>query len=146
MKNITLANPADAIEALGEPRMARKQGTIRIREPRDVVEQIQTKWGTQDAITGTDFVAIEADGAEYPYKKDLFQVNMEQVPGTEEYRKKTLSRLLEIPNDVKVTLITIDGGIEKPLTVFAPDFVCIGAKDEVYPLQRATFDRDFDWA
>ena len=144
---IRVENGAEAVEKCGEPRLALKKGLIQKREPKEAIEVVTTSWGPQEAHRGVDFVAIQSDGAEYPYKVELFNTNMEEHPEKPGYfRKATPSKLIEVPNDVVIECVTIDGGTQKPLDIAAPNFLCIGAANEVYPLSRETFDRDFDWA
>ena len=146
-ESVRVSNGNEAVKELGQPRLARKKATISRRLPKGKVEVIETSWGAQEAHAGLDYVAIQKDGSEYPYKKELFHQNMEQVPGKPgEFRKKTLSKLLAVPEGLQVDCVTIDGGEQKPLKVTAPDFVCIGLDDEVYPMSRETFEQDFEWA
>ncbi len=146
-RELTIRNGKEAIAQLGIPRLARKKATISRRLPKGDVEVIETSWGPQEAYAKIDYVAVQKDGEEYPYKKDLFHKNMEPVPGKPgQFRKKTLSKLLAVPEGTSVQCVTIDGGKQKPLQVEAPDFVCIGLDDEVYPMSRETFESDFEWA
>lgn len=147
VQELTIRNGNEAVAQLGNPRLARKKATISRRLPKGDVEVIETSWGPQEAHAKIDYVAVQKDGSEYPYKKDLFHKNMEPAPGKPgQFRKKTLSKLLAVPEGTAVQCVTIDGGKQKPLRVEAPDFVCIGLDDEVYPMSRETFESDFEWA
>lgn len=144
-REFTVSNGDEAIACLGAPRLAVKKALITVREPNGDIEVVQTSWGPQEAKAGVHYVAKDA-GGEYPYDKEAFAKNMEavsDVPGS--YRKATPSRLIEIPEGVTVNCVTIDQGSQKPMRITAPDFLGIGAKNEVYPVKRATFNSDFQW-
>lgn len=108
------------------PREAVRISTVAIREPQRS-ETFATTWGTLTAVPGNDLVIIQDDGEQYPIKKDIFSATYEEVaPGR--YRKKARSRLVQVPVGVVAVLVTREGEIE----VQHPDYVVIGADNEVY--------------
>lgn len=155
LQHLALRNGTQAQKLLGKPREAKRTSTIQRREPDPDpgknFETLETTWGEQRAVTGVDFVAIEDAGPgepknEYPYKKEIWAKNMEphpEKPG--EYRKKTVSRLIEVPEGMIVDCYTIDGEKDKPLPVPAGDFICIGANNEIYPMDKETRAEQFEW-
>ncbi len=146
LRSIKITTGDEAIAILGSPKLARKKSTIQIREPKGNVEVVVTGSGPQEARSGQHFIAIGASSGEYPYDIEAFQKNMEEVPGKPGfYRKVTPSRLIEVPMSVVVHCVTIDQGEQRPLEIKYPDFIGIGAKNEVYPVRREIFDRDFEW-
>ncbi len=152
---VSLRNGTEARTLLGPPKGARRTNTIRRREPVPEpgknFEGLETSWGEQQAVAGLDFVAIEDQGPgkpknEYPYKKEIWAKNMEPHPDRPgEYRKKTISQLIEVPEGTIVECHTIDGEKDKPLPVPPGDFVCIGANNEVYPMSKETREEQFEW-
>jgi hypothetical protein len=108
------------------PRTAVRKTTITIREPRGS-ETFVTSWGTLTATPGLDWVIVQESGEEYPIKKEIFAATYEEVePG--HYRKQARSRLVQVPERVIAVLATKEGLIE----VRHPDYVVIGAENEVY--------------
>jgi hypothetical protein len=66
-------------------------------------------------------------GRTVSHKKDIFAATYEEtVP--DRYRKKARSRLVQVPEGVVAVLTTREGEIE----VRHPDYVAIGAENEVY--------------
>jgi hypothetical protein len=110
----------------GAPRVARRRSTVAIREP-EGVETFVKPWGELAAQPGQDWVIVEDSGDEYPIKKAIFAKTYEAVsPGR--YRRSARSRLVQVPEGWVALLATLEGGIE----VRHPDYVVIGADDEVY--------------
>jgi len=110
----------------GMPREAVRTTTVTIREPRGT-ESFVTSWGTLTALPGEDLVIVQDSGEAYPIKKSIFAATYEEVaPGR--YRKKARSRLVQVPKGVVAVLATREGEIE----VRHPDYVAIGAENEVY--------------
>jgi len=146
VRQIRVENGAQVLAQLGELRLARRKALVQKREPNGDVEIVETSWGPQEAHKGIDYVAIQGDGAEYPYKIELWQLNMEELPNQAGYFRKIVpSKLIPVPDETVVTCVTIDGGKQTPLEVKAPDFICVGTADEVYPLSRSRFDEEFEW-
>lgn len=110
----------------GNPREAVRKTTIVIREPQGM-ETFVTSWGTLTAAPGLDWVIVQDSGEAYPIKKDIFAATYEEIaPGR--YRKKARSCLVQVPEGVVAVLATREGEIE----VRHPDYVVIGAENEVY--------------
>jgi hypothetical protein len=147
MTEIRITNGDEAISQLGEPKFALRSGaTIRKREPNSQVEILETSWGPQEAHRGVDYVAIQDDGSEYPYKIVEWNANMAPVEGDpERFFKKVPSKLIAVPEGVLVKCGTIDAGEQDDLEIRSPDFLCIGGANEVYPLSRERFDNEFEW-
>lgn len=146
MPELLVRNGDEAIFLLGNPRLARKRTTIQIREPHSAIEVVVTGSGPQEAVRGTHYVAKGPDGNQYPYDIEAFKLNMEEVPEQPGYyRKITASRLIAIPLNIVVLCVTIDQGKQEPLRVSYPDYIGVGAKNEVYPVRRAVVESDFDW-
>ena len=120
---------------------------IQKRNPKTEVEIIETGWAAGGSARGVDYVAIQNDGSEYPYKIEEWKRNMEEVEGKPGYfRKKVPSKLIKVPDGVVVECVTIDGGEQKPLEIESPDFVCIGGTNERSdPLARSRFNDEFEW-
>lgn len=147
MSTIRITNGDEAVAQLGEPKLALRSGaTIRKRDPSQAVEIIHTGWGPQEAHQGVDYVAIQDDGSEYPYKVEEWNANMAPVEDDpERFYKKVPSKLIEVPEGVLVKCGTIDAGAQDDLEIRHPDFVCVGGANEVYPLSRSRFDQEFEW-
>jgi hypothetical protein len=70
-----------------------------------------------------------ADPEGYPCKLDVFRQTYEETrPGSGEYRKTELTRLVQVPEGVVAMLETEEGTIQ----VEHPDFVVVGKMNEVY--------------
>ena len=110
----------------GRPREAQRKSTVAIREP-DGIETFAKSWGTLTATPGVDWVIIQGDGEEYPIKKDIFTTTYEEGPPGR-YRKTAHSRLVQVPEGVVAVLMTREGELE----VRHPDYIAIGAANEVY--------------
>lgn len=108
------------------PREAVRTTSVAIREPRGT-ETFITAWGTLIGVSGEDLVIIQDDGEQYPIKKDIFSTTYERI-APDRYRKKTRARLVQVPEGVIAVLATREGEIE----VRHPDYVVIGADNEVY--------------
>lgn len=110
----------------GTPCEAIRTTTVTVREPAGM-ESFVTSWGTLTATPGEDLVIIQDSGEAYPIKKSIFAATYEEAaPGR--YRKKARSRLVQVPEGVVAVLATREGEIE----VRHPDYVAIGAENEVY--------------
>jgi len=77
-------------------------------------------------------VVTEESGNEYPIKQDIFARTYEAA-GPGRYRKAARSRLVQVPEGWVAVLATLEGVIE----VAHPDFVAIGADNEVYANSQA---------
>ncbi len=114
--------PAD----FGLRRQAVRKTTVRTREPNGI-ETFQKSWGELTAVPGVDLVIIQDSGDEYPIKRDIFAETYEETT-TGRFRKIARSTLVQVPRDVTAILKTKEGEIK----VSHPDFIVIGAQDEVY--------------
>lgn len=116
----------DIPASFGRPRKAVRRSCVSIREPKSV-ETFELSWGSLTATPGVDLVVVQDSGEEYPIKIDVFEATYQQVaPGR--FRKSAVSRLVQVPPGVLAVLVTREG----ELKVAHPDYVVIGADDEVY--------------
>lgn len=123
---IRIASPDHIPTDWGSRREAIRKTTVATREPRGT-EIFATAWGTLIAEPDKDLIIIQDDGEQYPIKKNIFSTTYEQTtPGR--YRKKAHSRLVQVPPGAVAVLVTREGEIE----VRHPDYVVIGADNEVY--------------
>lgn len=123
---IHIANGDQIPTAWGQPREAIRRSTVAIREPQ-AVETFATAWGALTAVPGEDLVIIPENGEQYPIKRNIFSATYE-ITGPGRYHKKARSRLVQVPPGVVAVLATREGEIE----VRHPDYVVIGADNEVY--------------
>lgn len=125
-KRITIADGDQIPGDWGKPRTAVRSTTVTIRQP-DGRETFTVDGGTLTAEPGLDLVISQQSGEEYPIKKEIFAATYEEAePGR--YRKKSVSRLVQVPVGTVAVLDTKEGRIE----VRHPDYVVIGAENEVY--------------
>jgi hypothetical protein len=110
----------------GAPRTARRKSTVTVREPAGT-ETFEKAWGTLTATPGTDLIIVQDDGEEYPIKKEIFDKTYVAVDH-DRFRKKAVSRLIQVPEGVVAVLATLEGDI----AVGHPDWVVIGSQGEVY--------------
>jgi hypothetical protein len=127
VQTVTIENGNQVPDSFGPIREAIRKSTVRIRQPEPEGETFQKSWGTLEAKPSIDLIIIQDSGDEYPIKRVIFDETYEHV-GEERYRKKARSRLVQVPEGVVAILKTKEGDIE----VRHPDFVVIGAQDEVY--------------
>lgn len=126
MKYVFSSAP-EVISVYGQPLLALRKTWVSIREAKGV-EVMRREYGDLEAIEGVDYIVEPLDGSPpYPCKKDIFHETWELI-GQGKYRKKALSRLVQVPKEDQVTLGTLEGRI----TVKYPDYIVLGAKDEVY--------------
>ncbi len=130
MTRIFITSGKEIPRAFGELRTARKKGLVRIREPANPREIFKKPWGTLEAIPGLDIVVLsEGDPDGYPCKREVFEATYEEAaPGSRQFRKTALSRLVQVPKDFTVEVKTTEG----MLTAVHPDYVVVGANNEVY--------------
>lgn len=128
----TLPNPVElsfntaeeVIAQLGQPVTAQRKTAVRIR-PAVGVEVFHHPHGDLTAVEGQDWVVMPVDGGQpYPCKIDIFEETW--VPET--YKRKALSRLIQVPEGVTVTLNTLEGTTR----VSHPDYIALGERGEVY--------------
>lgn len=127
-----LASPDD-IPHEWKTRLARRTSTVRIRDCAGV-EEFKVDW--QDSVLVSDpeldLIVIQDNGKEYPCKKDIFYSTYEKVNdcgNTQKWAKKATSTLVEIPAGCHVEIKTLEGTL--PAVSF-PDYIVIGASDELY--------------
>lgn len=121
-----IASPDQIPATWGTPREAVRKSTVAIREPQGS-ETFSTAWGTLTATPGKDLIVIQDSGEQCPIKKDIFLATYEEIT-TGRYRKMARSRLVLVPPGVVAVLATPEGA----LAVSHPDYVVIGADNEVY--------------
>lgn len=123
---VAIAGGAEIPAAWGEPRLARRRGTVAVREPSGR-ETFANAWGVLTAEPGIDLVVVQDSGEAYPVKKDIFADSYEAT-GEGRYRKTRCSRLIQVPAGAVAVLGTREGREE----VRHPDFIAIGEDGEVY--------------
>ena len=125
-ERIRIQNGTEIPATFGQPHDAVRRTTVAIREPNGV-ETFVKSWGALTAIPGADLVIVQDSGDEYPIKKDIFAETYEEVsPGR--YRKTAKTHLVQVPRGAMAVLASLEGDIE----VSYPDYVVVGAKNEVY--------------
>ncbi len=121
--------------------VVRKKTTVTVREPNGDKEEIPTKYGVLEAVAGQDWVVEKPDGSIYSCKKDIFANTYEEVAGKPgHFVKNVTTTVVEIPEEVDVTLKTLEGDEKGG----APDFIAIGSKDEVYFNSREFFENELE--
>lgn len=110
----------------GTPRVARRKTSVTVREPAES-EIFEKSWGALTATPGSDLIIVEDSGEEYPIKKEIFEKTYIAVDHGR-FRKKAVSRLIQVPEGVVALLATLEGDIEAR----HPDWVVIGSNGEVY--------------
>ena len=125
-KRIRISSGKDIPLSFGGIRLARKKNPVRIREP-EHDETFETPWGVLTARPGEDVIIIDRSGTEAPVKKQIFERTYDEASHGE-FRKHAISRLVQVPVGVTAVLATLEGDLE----VDHPDYVVIGAEDEVY--------------
>ena len=105
----------------GTVRAARRKSTVTVREPTKK-ETFEKTWGTLTAVPGKDFIIVEESGEEYPIKKGIFDKTYVAV-NHGRFRKKAISRLIQVPEGVIAELETLEGRV----TVGHPDWWSLAA-------------------
>ena len=100
---------------------------MRVRKP-EGSEAFKTAWGVLAAHPGEDLIVIDKSGGEAPIKRRIFERTYGEASHGE-FRKHAVVRLVQVPAGVTAILATLEGELE----VCYPDYVVIGAQDEVYP-------------
>lgn len=110
--------------------LAQKVTSVQIRESSGI-ETFSVSW--QDSVLTSDpevdLIIIQPNGNEYPCKRDIFNETYENVGESDNYIKKELSRLVQIPEDAEVIINTLEGTLN---SVKHPDYIVIGKKNELY--------------
>lgn len=111
--------------------------TIRACEPKG--ESFKVSWSESrlHANPKDDLIVIQPDGKEYPCKKDIFFGTYQAIPALDvesvmagyRFIKKAKSTLVAIPEGYCVTVGSLEGDVAE---VRYPDYIVIGAKDELY--------------
>jgi hypothetical protein len=130
MEQVRIANGTQVPSSFGSLLVARRKSTVQMRNVNGEEETFQKSWGTLTGKAGEDLILFsEADPDGYPIKIDIFEQTYEETePGSGQYRKTATSSLVQVPEGVTAILETKEGEIE----VQHPDYVVIGAQDEVY--------------
>lgn len=133
----------------------RKKTTVRIR-PSNGIERFKVSWSESELISDPDkdFIVISSEGSEYPCKQDIFWDTYEEVKSNSigrgavsrdiwdyEYIKKYVYQLVEIPEGVELSVVTLEGQVDH---VKHPDFVAIGPRGELYVNTKKTFDEHLE--
>jgi hypothetical protein len=121
---------------------ARKKTKVNIR-PSNGIERFKVFWSDCDLVSDPDLdvIVIAFDGSEYPCKKDIFRETYEKVPDSEQYVKKAINILVEVPEDFTVEVETLEGVVDN---VEYPDYVVIGARGELYVNTRKFVDEEME--
>jgi len=126
MDRVLVTHQADIPPEFGPLRSAVRKTTIGIREALEG-ETFILPWGTLVAQPQTDVIAVQESGEEYPIKIDIFRDTYDEVaPGR--FRKKAVTKLVQVPPGVLVKVETLEGNLE----VVHPDYLVVGVKGEVY--------------
>lgn len=136
---VVIADVADVPATWGEPRLARRSGTVTVREPRGR-ETFTNAWGVLTAEPGVDLVVVQDSGEAYPVKQDIFEDSYEAT-GEGRYRKTRCSQLVQVPVGAVALLTTREGREE----VRHPDFIAIGTDGEVYANSAAWVAANLEW-
>lgn len=124
----------------------KKTALVRVRACNGV-EQFSTPWGELTSDPSKDVIIIQGNGKEYPIKKDIFAETYEAVPliHTESviagygFRKKSISKVVPVPEGIEVELVTLEGTLT---SVKFPDYIAIGPVGEVYANTKEFFDQN----
>lgn len=143
MIRIIIENGDQIPESFGVLRSARKKVPVRIREPEAPSERFKKSWGELIAVPGEDYVLYNYNDPQgYPCKRDIFEKTYEETePGSGLYRKIVKSRLVQVPVGVVAVLKTIEGELE----VQHPDYIVVGAKNEIYTNRPDWVERNLEF-
>lgn len=138
MNTITIKTEAD-IPAEWTRLYAQKKTTVAIRACKPGGETFRVSWSDSilHANPEEDVVIVQPDGREYPCKKDIFIKSYQAIPALSadsflagyQFLKKAKSILVEIPQDTRVTIHTLEGVVKD---VEYPDYIVIGVDGELY--------------
>lgn len=118
----------DDIPANWPIELVKKTSTIKIR-PSNGVEKFKVAWQDSELVSDPELdLIIITPSEEYPCKKDIFYETYEQVDGNE-YRKKEVSKIVQVPEGEEVEIHTLEGKLNR---VAYPDYVVIGKRGELY--------------
>ena len=110
------------------PRLrGRKRTRVAIRKPDDAAV-LGADGALPHVDEATEYLLEHGPGDFAVIKKSIFEATYEPV-GQGQYRKKTIVQLVQVPTDADVVLRTLEGEV----AVAHPNYVAIGAVDEVYP-------------
>lgn len=140
--NHTFSNANEVISVYGEPVLAKRKTLVSIREVQGT-EIFNHPNGNLTAIQGEDWVVIPQDNSQpYPCKKIIFEQTWEkESTDSPYYHKKAKSRLIQVPVNDVVSLNTLEGVI----TVSFPDYIVLGAQDEVYSNRQEWVDKNLEF-
>lgn len=130
MPHHTFSTGSEAIAVYGEPRLARRNTLITIREVEGNREELPYGDQVLIAIKDVDYVATPIKGGfSYVIKKDIFTKSWQETSQQGVYEKKVICKVIPIPEGDMVVLNTLEGQI----IASYPDYIAIGVDDEVYP-------------
>lgn len=121
---------------------AKRKSTVTMRKSNGI-EAFKVAWQNSELISNpeTDII-LQSEGTEYPCRLDIFNETYEMVDEeTSTYRKKATSNLVEIPEGVEVEIHTLEGILHD---VSWPDYIVIGAKDELYANTKTFVDKNLE--
>lgn len=130
MSSYTFTTASEAIAVYGKPLIAQRKTLVKVRPVKGESEVFLTGEDPIVAISGEDYVVIPCDGSpSYPCKIDIFHKSWEGTnDGSGVYRRKALSRVIQVPPGDTVLVKTLEGDV----SVSHPDYIAIGVDGEVY--------------
>lgn len=138
MKSLTLKSVSDIPDSW-ERFTARKKTKVKIRSCHPGGESFIVPWSSSKlhANPDEDLVVVPENGDEYPCKKDIFFDTYQALPSVIENRllggysfvKKATSQLVKIPEGYTLDIHSLEGIV---YGVKYPDYIVIGAKEELY--------------
>lgn len=138
MKKLYVSKPQD-IPFEWKRYSAQKKTEVTIRACALEGESFKVSWSESRlwANPTDDLIIIHPDGKEYPCKKDIFFDTYQAVPfavledviAGYRFIKSAKSTLVAIPEGYDVTVSSLEGDLKE---VRHPDYIVIGAKDELY--------------
>lgn len=143
MTMYTFASGDDVVRVYGAPQLARRKGWVIIRPIEGATETFVTKSSTLVGQKGLDLVIVPMDGsAPYPCKEEIFyQSWCETEPGSGQYWRKSLSKVVPVPEGDEVVVHSLEGEAR----IRHPDFIAIGIHGEVYAISAAKMNSNFEF-
>ena len=116
----------------------RNKNTVSIRESKGV-ETFHKSWGVLESNPEEDIIVVN-DSCEHPCKKDIFFKTYEKLC-CGRYKKSFIADLFQVPVGICADIETLEGDLK---SVQNPDFVCVGADGELYPIKEEYIKKNFE--
>lgn len=121
--------------------LVKKVSTVKIR-PSNGIEKFKVDWQDSELVSNPELdLIIISNNSEYPCKKDIFAETYEQV-NENEWRKKEVSRIIQVPKGEEVEVETLEG---KEKNIFYPDYIAIGKRGELYANSKDFVDKNLEF-